>query len=238
MKKVFCVIAFCASVMSATVAKAEESEEKVSLEVGADLVSSYIWRGQDCGGFSVQPGATLTFRRSGISVGAWASAQLFNTSSFANMNEFDLLLSWSPIEALSIGVTDYHFCGGNYWRNWDFSGTSVHNLELNLAYDFGVAAISWNTCLTGSDYNADGDRAYSTYVEVSAPFTLGGVSCTGAVGFLPWEDAFMTGGMNTGFNVCNVSLRADKEVKGIPMFGQLVFNPQTEGTYFVFGVSF
>ena len=213
-------------------------EEKVSFEVGADAVSSYIWRGTDCGGFSIQPGATLTWNKPGISFGVWASAELFESSQFANMNEFDLSLSWAPTEALSIGVTDYHFCDGHYWGEWNFSKHAVHNLELNLSYDFGPVAIAWNTCLTGSDLNSKGDRAYSSYCEISAPFKLGEVECSGAVGILPWEDSFTSGGVNGGFNVCNISLTAQKEVMKLPMFGQIVFNPQTEATYFVVGLSF
>lgn len=223
--------------MAATPAFAEENE-KVSLEVSADVVSSYVWRGFDCGGFSVQPAATVTFHKPGISLGVWASAELFQKSAFANMNEFDLSLSWSPVEALSVGLTDYHFCDGNYIRNWDFSGSSVHNLELNVSYDFGPVAVAWNTCLTGYDYNSNGDRAYSSYCEVSAPFKLGGLDCAGAVGILPWEDAMTSGGANTGFNVCNLSFTASKEVGSLPVSGQIVYNPQTEATYFVIGVSF
>lgn len=237
MKKV-CVLSvlFLSSVASFT-AKAEEGD-KVTFEVGADVVSSYVWRGQACAGFSIQPGATITWEKPSISAGVWASAELFENHSFANMSEFDLFVSWSPVENLSVGLTDYHFCGGNYWRNWDFSGTAVHNLELNASYDFGPVALSWNTCLTGPDYDAKGDRCYSTYVEASAPFTLGGVSCTGIVGILPWEDGFMSGGENTGFNVVNLSLKAEKEIGKLPLFGEVIFNPQTEGTYFVIGVSF
>ncbi|MBQ0056457.1 MAG: hypothetical protein KBT20_02265 [Bacteroidales bacterium] len=239
MKKCLCVAALSAMFMiSAMPVMAEGEEESVSFEVGADVVSAYIWRGQDFKGFSVQPSATVTFNKPGISFGVWGSAELFQMSQFANMSEFDLLLSWSPVDALSIGVTDYHFCVGSYIRDWDFSATSVHNLEANLSYDFGPLAIAWNTVLTGFDYNAKGKRAYSTYVEVTAPFTLGDVECTGIVGLLPWEDCFTTAGYNTGFNVCNLSLKAEKKVKDIPLFGQIIYNPQSEGTYFVFGVSF
>ncbi len=225
------------SLMSAVPAFAAD-DEKVSLEFGADVVSSYIWRGYSCGGFSVQPSATVTFNKTGISLGAWASAELFENASFANMNEFDLTLSYSPIEALSVGLTDYHFCNGNYIRDWNFSGTATHNLELNVSYDFGPVAVAWNTCLTGADYNSEGDRAYSSYFEVSAPFKLGGFDCSGAVGVLPWEDSFTSGGDNGGFNVCNLSFTAAKEIGKIPFSGQIIYNPQSEATYFVVGVSF
>ena len=219
-------------------AMAEDGDDaKVSFEVGADVVSSYVWRGIDCGGFSVQPGATVTWTRPGISFGAWASATLFDKTQFANMAEFDLALSYNPTDALTIGLTDYNFCGGKYFGDWDFSASSSHNLELNLGYDFGAVAVSWNTCLTGWDYNEDGDRAYSTYVEATVPFELGGVGCSAAVGVCPWGYHF-TVDEGDSFSVMNVSLKAEKDVKGIPFFGQIVVNPRAESTYFVVGVSF
>lgn len=238
MKKVMMIAAISGLfLMTATPAKAAD-DEKVSMEVSADVVSSYIWRGQDCGGFSIQPAATITFNKPAISFGVWASAELFDTKITANMAEFDLSLSWAPTEALSIGFTDYYFCNDYYLRNWNFSGYSSHNLELNLSYDFGPVALSWNTCLTGADYNSEGDRAYSSYIEASAPFKLGGLDCSGAIGILPWEDSLTSCGMNTGFNVCNLSFTASKEIGSLPMSGQIVYNPQTEATYFVVGISF
>lgn len=237
MKKcLFSLVLFTASFFSFS-AYAGDGEENVTFEVGGDVVSSYVWRGQDCGGFSVQPSVTLSLPKVGLSFGVWASAELFSRAEFANMNEFDLFISYSPVEALSIGFTDYHFCGGKYWGAWTFSSESSHNLELNLSYDFGPLALSWNTCLTGADYKYDGDRAYSSYVEASAPFQIGGIDCVGTVGACPWDDSFTTGGA-TGFSVVNLSLKASKEVKGLPLFGQVVFNPRSEATYFVVGLSF
>jgi len=239
MKKVFVVTALVVcGMMVAPKAMAEESEKSVEFEVGADVVSSYVWRGQACGGFSVQPSATVTFTKPGISLNAWASAELFESSSVANMTEFDLALSWSPIEALSVGVTDYYFYGDKYLRYWNFSGEASHYLEANVSYDFGFLALAWNTCLTGGDYKANGDRAYSSYFEASAPFTLGGVDCSAALGIVPWEDSFTTGGYNEGFNVTNIAFTASKELKGLPFMGQVVYNPQLETSYFVVGLTF
>lgn len=99
MKKVFVLSAFLLSSIASFTAKAEEGD-KVTFEVGADVVSSYIWRGQACAGFSIQPGATITWEKPSISAGVWASAELFENHSFANMSEFDLFVSWSPVEII------------------------------------------------------------------------------------------------------------------------------------------
>ena len=216
---------------------AQDSSPAVSLSAGADLVSSYLWRGQACGGFSVQPSLSLTWDKPGITLGAWASAELFEKNEGMNMTEFDLSLSWSPIEPLSIGVTDYYFYGGNYFGSWDFGCGSTHFLEANLSYDFGPLALSWNTCLTGCDYTCEGDRAYTTYVEVSAPWKVGSIEGSAAVGASLWDDSFVQAGTDS-FKVCNVSLTASKEVLGLPLFGQIVANPASDKVFFVVGLSF
>jgi hypothetical protein len=239
MKKVFVIATLaCAGMSIAAPSYAEEPEPSVTLSVGADVVSSYLWRGQECGGFSVQPSATVTFNKPGISVGAWASAELFEKGGDAlNMTEFDLSLTWNPIEALTIGVTDYYFHSDGYFGTWNFSSESSHTLEANLAYDFGPLALSWNTVLAGSDLGPNDDRAYSTYIEASAPWKIGEVDGSVAVGASLWDDAF-TQVDTDGFKVCNVSLTANKELFKVPFYGQVVYNPASDKIYFAVGVSF
>ena len=48
------------------------AQDKVEASVGADLVSGYIWRGQDLGGVSIQP--TLSVSYKGFSLSAWGTA--------------------------------------------------------------------------------------------------------------------------------------------------------------------
>ena len=47
------------------------AQDKVEASVGADLVSGYIWRGQDLGGASVQPSISVAYK--GLSLTAWGS---------------------------------------------------------------------------------------------------------------------------------------------------------------------
>lgn len=237
MKKLFALSSLALLGLSSSL-HAEEPEPAVTFSLGADVVSSYVWRGQNLGAFSVQPSATVTFTQPGISLGAWASAELFNSGTSVNMREFDLLLTWSPIEALSIGLTDYYFCSANYLSAWNFSSNSSHTFEVNLGYDFGPLALSWNTVMAGVDHSAiDGKRCYSTYVEVSAPYKLCGVEGSAAIGASLWDDAYTQVGTD-GFKVCNISLSAQKELFKIPFKGQIVCNPYTDKMYFVVGVSF
>ena len=48
------------------------AQNKVEADIGADLVSGYIWRGQDLGGVSIQP--TLSVSYKGFSLSAWGTA--------------------------------------------------------------------------------------------------------------------------------------------------------------------
>lgn len=225
------------AMLSAPVRAAEPEGSAVSLDFGADVVSSYIWRGQELGGFSIQPHATLTWNKPHLSFGVWASAELFEHAAAANMTEFDLALTWCPTSALTLSLTDYYLSAGNYFSNWGFGKESSHNIEGQIAYDFGPLAVSVNTCLTGPDQNFDDNHNFSTYAEVSAPFKLGGIDCSAAVGACLMDDYFTAVG-NDHFNVCNVSLTASRTVFNLPLIGQIVFNPQTDNAYFVIGLSF
>jgi len=94
------------TVFMSTMANAQESNF-VTASVGADLVSSYIWRGSDCGGFSVQPGITLE-TKNGFSVGAWGSVGLDKEDT----KEFDLFLGYAVASILHL----YRSCRSLYCR--------------------------------------------------------------------------------------------------------------------------
>ena len=65
MKKMKMMAIAMIAVLTITSVKAQ------SLEVSADIVSSYVWRGTQFAGASVQPG--VTFTKGGFSAGAWGS---------------------------------------------------------------------------------------------------------------------------------------------------------------------
>ena len=211
------------------------AQEEVETTVKADIVSNYIWRGQDLGSAALQP--TLGIGYKGLSLTAWGSVGL---SQPADTKEFDLTLAYT-IGGLNIGVTDYWFNSGldpeNRYFKYDAHGTN-HVFEANIGYDFGFASVQWFTNFSGNDgLNKDGKRAYSSYAEVAVPFKLATVDWTATAGAVPFATDFYG---TTGFAVTNVSLRADKEIKvtdsfSIPIFGQVVANPCSQKAYLVFG---
>ena len=206
--------------------------------LGSDIVSSYIWRGQDLGGVSLQP--TLGLEYKGISLSAWGSVGLADP---ADTKEFDITLGYT-IGGLNIGITDYWFNAGldpqDRYFKYDAHGTN-HVFEANIGYDFGVVSAQWYTNISGNDgVNKDGKRAYSSYFEVAAPFKLATCDWTATVGAVPFATDFY--GTN-GFAVTNLAVRASKDIKvtdsfSIPIFGEVSANPCSQKAYLVVGMSF
>ena len=54
------------------------AQDQVEAHLGADIVSDYIWRGQDFGNVSLQPELSVAWK--GLSLSAWGSVGLSDTS--------------------------------------------------------------------------------------------------------------------------------------------------------------
>ena len=230
MKKIVCFAMML--VASATAFAQDEVETTVS----ADVVSQYIWRGQDLGSVSLQP--TLGVSYKGLSLTGWGSVGLTEP---ADTKEFDLTLAYT-IGGLNIGVTDDWFDNigpeTRYFK-YDAHGTN-HVFEANIGYDFGFASIQLYTNFAGNDgTKKDGKRAYSSYGEIAVPFKLAAVDWSATIGAVPH---YTTSYGTTGFAVTNVALKATKDIKvtdsfSIPVFGQVVANPCAQKAYLVFGLT-
>lgn len=218
-------------VVSATVL----AQEKLETTIGSDIVSQYIWRGQDLGHVSLQP--TLGVSYKGLSLSAWGSVGLTDSS---DTKEFDLTLGYTA-GGFSIGITDYWFSEGSDSKNryfrYNAHGTN-HIFEATVGYDFSAFSLAWYTNIAGNDgMNKSGDRAYSSYVEANVPFCLGGTDWTATAGAVPYATTLYG---TSGFAVTNLALKAMKDIKltdsfSIPVFAQVVANPCSQKAYLVFG---
>jgi len=219
--------------LSAAVLATAEAQENVEASLGVDLVNQYIWRGQDLGNVSVQPTLGITYQ--GLSLSAWGSVGLTDAS---DTKELDLTLAYA-LGGFHIGITDYWFSDGSYFKYK--ADETTHVWEANVGYDFGFASIQWFTNFAGADgVNADGKRAYSSYIELAAPFRLGGLDWTATLGAVPFATSFYDA---PGFAVTNISLRATKDfvIKDkfhLPVYAGLTANPRSEKMYLLFGTSF
>ena len=167
-----------------------KAQDKVEASAGVDLVSGYVWRGQDLGGVSLQPSASIAYK--GFSLGAWGSVGIESSDT----KEFDLILGYST-GGFSVSVTDYWYnvtgdgVTAKYFQYGAHNAANSHLFEAQIGYDFGPVAINWYTNFAGDDgVDKDGDRAYSSYISVAAPFTLGGLDWTAEIGATPWATDF------------------------------------------------
>ena len=212
---------------------AANAQDKVEATIQADVVSQYLWRGQELGQVSLQPSLGLSYK--GLSLTAWGSVGL---SEPGDTKELDLTLAYST-GGFNIGVTDYWFNSPNERYFCYGAHSTSHVFEANVGYDFGPVGVQWYTNFAGNDgVGNGGSRAYSSYVEVSAPFRLAGCDWSAAVGAVPYATDFYSSA--DGFAVTNVSLKASKDISvterfAIPLFAGLAVNPNTEKTYLYCG---
>lgn len=209
------------------------AQDKVEASLGVDLVNQYIWRGQDLGNVSLQP--TLGASWKGLSLSAWGSVGITRAE---DTKELDLTLSYST-KGFTFGVTDYWFSDGSYFQYKAHKTT--HIWEGYIGYDFGFLSATWYTNFAGDDgKNNSLKRAYSSYLELIAPFTLAGLDWEGSVGIVPWAT---TSYGTTGFACTNVGLKATKdflikERYHLPVFVGLNANPDSGKMYLLCGVGF
>lgn len=220
--------------------KNDNNNKKVTIYGGGDLVSAYIWRGTYNAGASVQP--SIGMKVEGFTLGAWGSTDFGGNGK----KEVDLSANYSW-KGLTVGVTDYWWAGEGAFKYFHYKkGETSHLFEGNLSYQLPFEKfpliVSWNTIFAGADYKANGDRSYSTYIELCYPFAVKSVNMKAIVGMAPWTSPAFLPEDNDGFSVCNVAIAAEKAIRcsdkfSIPLFSQLTFNPATEDIHLVFGLS-
>ncbi len=199
--------------------------------VGADLTSAYLWRGMNYGGTTVQPEVSIGY--AGLALTAWANIGAEDNSFEHLAPELDIALSYS-IVGLTIGVNHmYYFDGSKYF---DFKGNGSTQTELYAEYDFSEVSektplsVGWYTYIAGDDFNEEGNRAYSSYFEVSYEAALPlGFYITPTVGFTPWASCYT--GYEGGFALNNISVRAGWQLEAGEHFSLDVYATGMLNTY-------
>ncbi|MBO7417677.1 MAG: hypothetical protein J6U14_01890 [Bacteroidaceae bacterium] len=211
-----------------------QAQDEVEVTLQADVVNQFIWRGYKNGHASIQP--TLGISWKGLSLSAWGSVGITDSS---DVSEIDLEASYT-IGGLTLKVTDYWTDSPNP-KYFDYhSSTTSHVFEAGLCYDFGLLSLSWQTFFAGQDYfEQSNKRTYSSYVEMCVPFYLATCEWEGRMGVVPYASDFYSA---DGFRVTNLSLMASKELPitdkfSLPVFAQLVGNPNIKQLFFVFGLT-
>jgi len=249
LNKIYYLTVLCVLFTSALYVRAQES--KVKLNVAADIVSRYVWRGLDYGASpNIQP--TLSLTAGNFEVGSWGAI-----STLATYSEIDLYAKYS-FSNFSIGVTDYFFPAdgipateGLKYFNWTNSSTG-HLIETFGQYKGGKklpVSLLASVMVYGNDKDYDNfdvnavtqdttyKNNYSAYFELGYSFNVKGQALDAFVGFTP--DAGLYGnkagvvnaGISTGKNV----VITDKFE--LPVKVSLITNPVTQNIYFVLGIT-
>jgi len=149
-------------------AQNETSTSSTSATLSADIVSRYVWRGQQLSeAAAIQP--TLDFTFGSFSIGSWASY----TFSAEGLQEVDLYLSYAAGN-FTFTVNDYFnpvdTMGFQHdYFNWD-SKTTLHSLEAAVTYggtDNFPLELTAGIYFFGNDKDDNGDNNYSTYFEAA-----------------------------------------------------------------------
>ena len=193
-----------------------------SQDFGADLVSSYVWRGTQFGsGAHIQP--YMDLGSGNLTGGVWGS---FPTSAKGGGNELDLWVSYD-FGPLALTLTNYTFPG---------DGGVYADSEGLFNGDYTELAAS--TSIMGVDLSA----GYFTEVEalyVELGFSTGAVDIAFGYGD-DQGDAFYADG---GSGIVNMSFSGSKDIQisdtyALPVFGSFIINPEAETAFLVFGISF
>lgn len=202
---------------------AQEEEEKPSkFSAGADVYSSYVWRGSKLGtGPAFQPG--VTFATGGLTIGAWGS---FDAAGYM---ESDLYVSYAFKFGLSLGVTDYYYPDLELFDLSDSTGSQA--FELNAGYTVGGLSLGANYILNeaGGAASAGGDM----YFQAGYAFKYVEIFLGAGNGWHTSDGKFM---------ICNVGIGTSRTINitdkfSVTVSGQVIFNPEREQLFAVVGIS-
>ena len=252
MRKIFALALAAITFLPAQVS----AQDEFTASVSGSLVSRYMWRGIDMAGPSIQPSLTLGWK--GLSLDVSGNIPFDKE----DVRDMDVTLGYS-LYGFNIGVIDYWTADVDPKNRYFYYGGEAecpHQLEANLGYTCKYGSLQAYTMVYGNDYKIDGDRAYSTYIELSVPFRLGGLDWDVRAGVTPFESTGSTydetvvtesgktktvtrGDWMYGESfTCNMaSIRATKNLEfkhfNVPVFVELHTNPYLQRANLVFGVT-
>ena len=252
MRKIFALALAAITLLPAQVS----AQDEFTASVSGSLVSRYMWRGIDMAGPSIQPSLTLGWK--GLSLDVSGNIPFDKE----DVRDIDVTLGYS-LYGFNIGVIDYWTADVDPKNRYFYYGGETecpHQLEGNIGYTCKYGSLQAYTMFYGNDFKIDGSRAYSTYIELSVPFKLGGIDWDVRAGVTPFESAGTTyqeqvvtetGKVKTYTRgdwmygesfTCNLaSVRATKEFEfkkfKLPVFVELHTNPYLQRANLVFGIA-
>lgn len=211
--------------------------------VNADVVSNYIFRGRKFGNICLQP--SFGYAAHGFTGKVWASTEFGKDE-----NEIDLYVEYK-YKGLTVSLQNVFFQPSG--KSFDYFNyrkfETMHDFEAGIKYCLSERVpltLAWYTKFAGSDYMMNhapdnrefmGRQMYSTYVQLSYPFSVRDFDCSAEVGVTPWEGTYAD-----RFAVNNVTFMVTRKINvaknfSFSLFGQLTVNPFDNRAFFVGGLS-
>jgi hypothetical protein len=238
------------------------SQDESPVQLGADFMSRYIWRGVNLGGSSpsIQPWISYSLsagEASQLTIGAWGAYTFSETSN----QEVDIYLTYNIKDIVSLTVTDYFFPGlysaGERTRYFNYDKDSTcHVFEGIISFN-GTEKIPFTFLFGMNFYGNDARRINSDdspgkifmtkYVELGYNKSIGDVDFNLFVGAAldkPNTDRGELGFYgNRSSGIINLGIKAAKSIRisdkyVLPVQASLITNPEAENIFMVFGISF
>lgn len=239
------------------------SQNESPIQLGADVMSRYVWRGVNLGGSSPSIQPWLRYSASSkdsihaLSVGAWSAYTFSQTSN----QEVDLYLTYTFKNVISLTVTDYFF--PEYYKtkersryfNYDTDST-CHVFEGIISFN-GTEKVPFTFLFGMNFYGNDARRVkadgsignifMTKYVEVGYKRNIKGVDFNAFVGTTidnPNRNRGEVGFYgNKSAGIINLGVKASKSIQisdkySLPIQASLITNPEAENIFLVFGISF
>lgn len=241
-RKSFCI---CILLLFGYTAIHAQEQTSSKLNIAADLVSRYIWRGLDYGKApSIQPTFSLT--KGKFEIGSWGSINTIGT-----YHELDLYAKYT-LKRITVAFTDYFIHNesspnNTHYFNYDAKSTT-HALEPSLQYKgpekfpisiFAAAFIYGNDRTWGYDAEKDStlENYYSSYLELGYTVKCREKTFDLFMGLTPQAGAY-----GNTFGVVNAGITSYKTIQitdkfSLPVKASLIANPQASNLYFVIGIT-
>ena len=217
---------------TAMIAGTAGSAKAEGFKIGADVVSSFVWRGGDIGDSpAIQPNLSYTFPGSGIVLGAWGTYAVKDylpsgATEKNNYKEVDLFLT-VPVGPVSITLTDYLNATADGTRAFDFSSDGPNVIELSASVSID------NLSLLGAINVGGTDTGNAKYFEAGYKFyDKNGYTAKAVIG--AGDEDYYGDGEGDNLALVNTGISVSKDRFTV----SYVYNPDTERSHLVFSASF
>lgn len=264
MKKTLLALFAFATLISSMSLKAEEkTESPVSVSVGADLVSMYIWRANNYGNSpAIQP--YITFAGYGAELTFWGSQAFVKNNLESNpFDEIDMVAKYTfnlGFGSLALTFTDFYYphLGNSFFNYKDYDSPNPGGHYINTGFEFNGPE-TFPIKIT-SDVAIHNDFNKPVYLEFAYKFTSGDMTITPFIGFVKEVGPASLFSTDPTLHTYFLDLKGEYEIDkdriafvnagfavkkaikitndfSLPIEGQLSFNPYTEKAYFAFKLS-